>query len=454
MGGVFSEEGSALGDFPTTGHAVMVKVQCSHNGKCLMFGEFRGHLVTSDWTTAHLQEAIELLAGVHRQCQRLMFGGRVMEPKAKISSMLACGEQHMPGRIKLFLIVDRHKFPQTLGPFNLVDVPLEGARFEMPELCEDLRRQGFYWEMNPKVLETHGLQARTKRLFAQVSPAHPVELQPKQRAVPKGACDFVWSYPAAGWEGVESDCYAMDRWEEGLESGAAVKSFLSVGGFMYFNDRGTVSGIRTLGRPDEGDTGCIHFAEPKRWLPEWTPPLAEMGRFQKNTLKAMRETGVRMYLWLRPHEVIEAVDGTPMPVQPEAPYGAFVYLFHDNVLATDEVETALDRYFAVAPPPRSENASGNPGFFRALTLIDGDRYMSSIGGPPGDCDTFCQDDSSDDEGTVASFMMSTPAASMGSPSSMASPFASRSPHWSAGVDRSSISSPPSLPFHDRRHRHG
>jgi len=471
MGSTLSEEVSG-GDYPTTGKEIVVKVQCSHNGMCLCFSEHRGHRVTSDWTAAQLQEVIQVRAGVHRHCQRLMFGGRVMEKHMKIASMLGCRPEHVPDRMKLFLIVDRHKFPQTLGPFNLVNVPLDASNFEMPEITGESRRAGFYWNMCPKVLEAYGLHSRTKRLIAQVSPMHPADDAPPSKEIvskaqsPKSSSNFVWSYPVAGWEGVESDAYAMETWEEGLQGGAAVKSFLSVGGFMYFDSVGRVSSITTLGRAQDGDIGNLHFAEPKRWLPEWSAALAETGRFQKITIKNLRETGVRMYLWIRPEEVIECEDGNPLPIQPEAPHGAFVYLFHSDVLSTDEAATALDRYFAVTLTPSSSGIADDDGLFHALALVDGDRYAGSINGPQVDCETFCQgDDDEDSDGEdmgAASFLMSTPATiSMGhmpgTPSTAisSSPLDLRSPLWPMGRGHAVLpASPPQLPFHTSMQQRG
>lgn len=98
-----------------------------------------------------------------------------------------------------------------------------------------------------------------------------------------------------------------------------------------------------------------------------------------------------MYLWLRPNEVIEAADGNPLPVQPEAPHGAFVYLFHEDVLVTGEVDVALDRYFAVSVESNVDGIVDDTGLFRALALVDGDRDVGAIGGPPMDCETFCRD---------------------------------------------------------------
>eukprot|EP00428_Durinskia_dybowskii_P036589 CAMPEP_0170270042 /NCGR_PEP_ID=MMETSP0116_2-20130129/34965_1 /TAXON_ID=400756 /ORGANISM="Durinskia baltica, Strain CSIRO CS-38" /LENGTH=464 /DNA_ID=CAMNT_0010521233 /DNA_START=66 /DNA_END=1457 /DNA_ORIENTATION=+ len=436
MGSAFSEDAPTQA-FPTTGKAISVRIQCSHDGKCIAFSEYKGYPVTSDWTTAHLQEAIEVLAGVHRGCQRLMFSGRLMEAGAKVISLYGSNAKSVPDRIRIFLIVDRYRFPQILGPFNHTFVPLEGTMFEMPEMNAEVRRSGFYWDMDANALEGHGLFARTRRITGQASPAHPFTADSPLRkalAPPKNATEFVWSYPVAGWESVESDAYALERWEAGLDGGAAVKSFFSVGGFLYLDGEGKVAGATTLSRPQGGDVGTVHFAEPRKWLPEWTAALVEQGRFQKITWRALKEVGARMYLWLRPHEVIEAADGNPLPFQPEVPYGGFVYLFHDNLLSTDEVEVALDRYFAVVPTPTTalegqlDVTFPSGAAFRALTLVDGDRIPGAIGAASAYAESFLQDDD-DGEELASSFMMSTPASgTMGTPST-ATAGAAVSPGW-------------------------
>eukprot|EP00443_Scrippsiella_acuminata_P113355 CAMPEP_0115760420 /NCGR_PEP_ID=MMETSP0272-20121206/99985_1 /TAXON_ID=71861 /ORGANISM="Scrippsiella trochoidea, Strain CCMP3099" /LENGTH=429 /DNA_ID=CAMNT_0003206075 /DNA_START=84 /DNA_END=1374 /DNA_ORIENTATION=+ len=415
MGNNFATE--EPGDLPCSGKAIIVRVQCSHNGQCICFNEHRGQGVTSDWTAAHLHEAIEVLTGVHRQCQRLMFAGRLMDPNCTLQAVLGCETDSLPDRIKLFLLVDRHRFPQRLGPFSMVHVPLTARDFDLPEMTEELRRNGFYWDMPARVLEGHGLSSRTQHITGQVSPTYPVTIDPALReeaCVPKAARDFVWSYPVAHWEGVETDAYSLERWEEGLEGGAAVKSFFSVGGYVYFDADGAVVGVTTVGRLQEGERGGLHFAEPRRWLPEWTAALVEQGRFQRITMKAFQEAGARMYLWLRPHEVLEAADGNPLPSQPEVPHGGFVYLFHEDVLSTDDAELALDR------------TGARWRTLQALTLVDGDPFpMTIVNGHMAS--PFQEEDSDDDVADGGTFVMSTPASHLtNTPSRVQTPATSAS----------------------------
>lgn len=139
-----------------------------------------------------------------------------------------------------------------------------------------------------------------------------------------------------------------------------------------------------------------------------------------------------MCLWLRPHEVIEAADGNPLPIQPEVPHGGFVYLFHEDVLSANESELALDRYFAVVPgsspstSPQS-SAQGVPAtLFRPFTLVDGDPFP--MGFMNGHMTSTLEEDGSDEDGAeMDTFVMSTPASHASPATSSATWMAS--PQW-------------------------
>merc|ERR1712060_72160 len=89
-----------------------------------------------------------------------------------IQSMVGARSDQIPDRISLFMLVDRDKFPQKLGPYRLVPVPFEPQDFALPELTEDFKAHGFYWDMKTGILESHGLRARSSCIIGQVSPAH------------------------------------------------------------------------------------------------------------------------------------------------------------------------------------------------------------------------------------------------------------------------------------------
>jgi len=330
---------------------MVVRVQCSHSGQMVDVTECHGCRITSDWTGADLVKAIEQTTGVHRKCQSLMFGGKEMTPTCTLQGIIGAQAAQLPSRVTIFMIVNRDVFPQKLGPFKMVRAPFEAQDFQIPELTEDIRA-GFYWEMKTGILESYGLRARTARISGQVSPLHPVhdDLAWRQAVcVPPEAEEFAWSYPVANWERVESDAYAMDNWESlaAMEASGALKSFLTVGGFLFFNCQGRIVGATTPGRPEGDESSGLHFREPQRWRTEWTRSLAEQGRFQPVTVREIVSLGARKFCWLRPNEVIEDGDGQPLPNQPQVPFGGLVYLFHEDMMSTSPGETALDRYFAV-----------------------------------------------------------------------------------------------------------
>jgi hypothetical protein len=244
----------------------------------------------------------------------------------------------------------------------------------MPEIQDVFSVMGFYWEMRTGVLEGHGLRAQSSRITGQVSPVHAVSvIDADQRdafLIPAKAKRFVWSYPVSDWQRVDVDAYAMDSWDvgqAGLESSGAMKSFLSLGGFIYFDENDAVCGVTTLGRTGR-DTGGMSFGEPRRWRREWTGSLVELGRFQTVTMKALRQMGAQYYCWLRPSEIIESSDGSPQFIQPEVEHGGFVFLFHDNMLSTDPCELALNRYFPVVATGDVSSINPDPScLFRPYT---------------------------------------------------------------------------------------
>lgn len=369
-----------------TGQPVTLSVQCSHTGEVVKIHEHQGQMVTSEWTTAHLHQVIEETTGVHGTCQRLMFAGQQMDEGCTIQQTCGCqaGELHQsfPSAIKISLLVDKVRFPMKLGPFSLVRVAVEDEDFLLPNTSEECRRDGFYWEMSATALQRHGLTSKAPRITGQVSPMFKVLLDFSQREaleVPQDAVDFAWSYPVSHYDALESDAYALDHWEEAFHGGAAaVKDFISVGGFMYFRGDGTIASAQTLGKPEEQEEGCLTFADPRRWDPEWTATLVAEGRFQRVTISTFVAYGARLCLWLRPCEVILGADGSPLPRQPQVPFGGFVYLFHADPLSMEPEDLALDRYFPVALDVEASKAHAKPvgslasprrGLLRSFTLV-------------------------------------------------------------------------------------
>lgn len=356
MGAVFASaanEIEASGDYPCSGKAMAINVQCSHNGQVVCVTEHAQQQVTSDWTMSHLHRALEFITGIPRQCQQFNFCGTKLQRDCTIESVVGLSVEALPDRLTLYMMVyERQNFPQQLGPFAIVDVPIAPDVFNIPDITDGLHHSGFYWEMPAALLQRHALHARAQQIVGQVSPLQSVAEDVADReelCVPKAAKTVAWSYPVDDWHSLESNAYSMDKWEDDVDCFVRLQSFLSVGGFMYFDAEDRVVGLTTVGPVQENDFGRFQFAEPRRWERDWTIALAHQGRFQTITMKSLMDAGASMYLWLRPNEVLETLEGNPLPKQPDVPYGGFAFLFHDDLFANGE-SVALDRYFAIEPP--------------------------------------------------------------------------------------------------------
>merc|ERR1719240_1732947 len=182
------------------------------------------------------------------------------------------------------------------------------------------------WLMQKRTLARHGVRSSNVEfpLCGQFSPPHPITLTIEEKAaigIPRAAASFVWSYPVVAWSALEG----------GLD---AVRSFLSVGGYVYLDSQQRIIHLTTLS-PSECDTGGLQFRAPRPWRPEWTASLMRHGRFQRITIRDYNDMGAHHFCWVRPGEVLRGEDGQPFAEQPHVPHGGFAYLFHDAVFATD-----------------------------------------------------------------------------------------------------------------------
>eukprot|EP00929_Paragymnodinium_shiwhaense_P112729 TRINITY_DN80999_c0_g1_i1.p1 TRINITY_DN80999_c0_g1~~TRINITY_DN80999_c0_g1_i1.p1 ORF type:complete len:482 (+),score=78.06 TRINITY_DN80999_c0_g1_i1:100-1446(+) len=358
-------------DLPVTGKQISVRVRCSNrpDGE-IHVAEYLGMPVTSSWTIGLIQEALEAKAGLHRFCQQLLYKGRQLDESKTIESILASHSiavDQIPETIKFWAQVDDNKFPECLQALCFDQVPLGHEDFELPASGEGCRKlaaqfsdEGFYWHIPAFVLERYGLSPpaaasgkRATQVHGQASPLSKITLKQagwEAACIPVAAKYFAWASPVTDWNDVGIEPFCANSWaEDSRKQTAALSNFLTVGGFIYFDDQDQVVGVTTLYEPEPGDDyGGFQFEKPRRWHPEWTTALVEHDRFHDVNIETLEDTGAKLYCWLRPGEKFKSPDGVPLANQPYVPHGGFVYLFHKAPFEATDSELGLDRYFAVA----------------------------------------------------------------------------------------------------------
>lgn len=334
--------------FPTTGRSITVKLirMNAATSVPLLIREFGGYTVTSDWQLSHLLQMSEMYTGVHRKAQKLYHAGKEITEGCTIRQALGLEECRLPSKLAVHMVVDEDMFPQCLGPFGVVEVPLSDEDFILPRSTPC----GFHWTMKNEVVERHGVRSTdSTQVTAHCSPTHLITFNSQERIyanIPPEAVECAWSYPVANWDKVEQDPHLLEDWAQCQKEHSAVKDFLVVGGFIYLDsDQRIVQVTTPCNYLDK--MGGLNFSKPQKWDPAWTEPLVEDGRFHHVTISPLREAGVRLFCWLRPNERFDDEDGNALPRQPDVPHGGFAYLFHDMTEASPQ-DLAVDCYFAIA----------------------------------------------------------------------------------------------------------
>jgi len=172
-------------------------------------------------------------------------------------------------------------------------------------------------------------------IIGQFSPAHPITLstvEKKAALIPTDATSFVWSYPVA---------ILIDPSKtKGIDWTDPDIAFLTVGGYVYFNNRNLVCGVNTIIPSSHG----LQFSKPKKWNHDYTSFLQKDGRFQSITIKALNDCGAWYFAWIRPDEPLKDSFGVEEKI---CPNGGFVYLFHQKVFDATDEEKDRDCYFHV-----------------------------------------------------------------------------------------------------------
>jgi len=282
-----------------------------------------------------LLQQLQAKTSVHTACMKLVFAGRQLTPERTLA------ECNVKSNCTLFLMV-KPVFPETLGPFTMTEVDWRTADFQLMPWGPEVQVDGMMWVMEAPAVARHGARGNCEfPLIGQFSPTHPVTLTAQEKeavGIPATAVEFVWSYPAVGWDG------------GGNTSAAA--SFLSVGGFVYFDAQHQIVKATTP-MPRDDSTGGLQFGKSAAWDPEWTKALMLNGRFQPITIKPLNDVGAFHFCWLRPGEKIRNHLGD-LPNQPSVDHGGFAYLFHEDVYANHP----MDRYFPVVSGEQYRPAQG------------------------------------------------------------------------------------------------
>lgn len=233
----------------------------------------------------------------------------------------------------VFATIARDKFPEQLGPFSTVVVPLDGSKFrwfQQPD--SEFQKNGGMWTMLGKTVKDLGFNFNEDMLTSQASPTNNITLnaaEKKEANIPEDASQFCWSYPVPNWDQLGD---ARDK---------KVTHFMKFGSFLYLNYKRFVLQANTLMPASSGIGGGLQFSRPKPWEQAWTRSLERVGRFQEITIPEFRNVGATHYCWLKPGEKILGPDGKPLASQPDVEHGGFVYLFRGYRQRT------IDRYFAI-----------------------------------------------------------------------------------------------------------
>lgn len=275
-------------------------------------------------------------AGVNLTKGRVALSASVAQVALVLVKMVA--KLYSPGRqlvrmasIPSFTAGASDEFPNKLGPYIMSKTPVRPADFEFSGgQATGACRQ---WTLKEGILATDRLAPALPSLSGRLSPAHPVTLKPTARTeacIPLEAAEFCW-------------CYAAEKRGD-LEGGSGETwSLITKGGFMYFDKAHELLQANACGMAPPGTEGGLEFSVPRKWRSEWTRDLARKKRWQEVTMNSMVGAGAQYYSWIIPNEKFFDDQGRELPLQPDAPSGAFAYLFHD----IEDEHDDMDVYFCV-----------------------------------------------------------------------------------------------------------
>lgn len=208
----------------------------------------------------------------------------------------------------------KQAFPYALGPFQLVDVNA-GIQLDISRTTYKGRPPRSF----QKVLDTHKLAAE-----GTCSPKHVLTLSAagKQSAqIPESAVSFVWVNPLRSLAAFRDNARAW------LPTKSPIAAFYVYGGFIYLD-----KADRIVAEKGINIGSGLSFRAPAPWPQGYAVALAD--RWTPVTIPFLVAKGVKLFAWVVPGEVLQISGRDPWPIPAE--HGAFAYLYHDDLGATDD----------------------------------------------------------------------------------------------------------------------
>jgi len=248
--------------------------------------------------------------------------------------------------------------PPNVGAVASALVAYSGLRPAGPlEVEVDLSQRTYKATGHKETMEI--LAANGVQPAGRISAPGPVRLSALQRSqlgVPEAATQCVWAHP------VERGGFSELGWSYfGSEPDAA---FFVFGGLVYMDASGRVVAAAAFGVPlgEHGGGGGLSWEQERPWPgPAYSRALE--GRWHPVALPGLQELGAKLCAKLAPGEEVAPGGGAaPMVFH----HGAFAFLFHDELDASDERDICVP-------------LAAVPGI-----CISTDAGESPPGSPPGD----------------------------------------------------------------------
>lgn len=173
------------------------------------------------------------------------------------------------------------------------------------------------------------------------------EEERKNLLIPPTASHYCWCNPPTGMAELSEE--KRKEINTHVSTSDPEWSFLAFGGFLFLQVKdGKFSYVRATAL--EQSESVMTFGEPSPWKRDFTHYLYRKGRFEKVTISALKDMGIRLFAYVAPNEALQSNTGqrwTPCPK------GGFVYLYNP-----DASPHPMDRFFAItsvtAPLPASD----------------------------------------------------------------------------------------------------